>query len=106
MPNLDAAMVVLVGTKSYFSMNWTKGYWQLPLHPDSQVLYSFMTPWGVYTPTRVLSQTDAVAFCRSAAHQMSGELLFRGLLAWLDDLLGAATTSEELLDLLGQVLEI
>jgi len=107
MPNLDSAMVCLVGTTAYFTLDWTKGYWQLPLHADSQMYFSFMTPFGVYTPTRVLmGQTDAVAYCQSVVHQMFGELLFRGLLAWLDDLLGSARTVDELLDLLDQVLTI
>ncbi len=37
MPNLDVAIVTLVGTTVYFTLDWTKGYWQLPLHPESQV---------------------------------------------------------------------
>ncbi|KAF0728909.1 hypothetical protein AaE_009417, partial [Aphanomyces astaci] len=84
MPNLDSAMVCLVGTNVYFTLDWTKGYWQLPLHVDSQMYFSFMTPFGVYTLTRVLmGQTDAVAYCQSVVHQMFGALLFRGMLAWL-----------------------
>ncbi|KAF0718357.1 Aste57867_1738 [Aphanomyces stellatus] len=105
MPNLDSAMAYLVGTSVYFTLDWTKGYWQLPLHPESQEFFSFMTPFGVYTPTRVLmGQTDAVAYCQSVVHQLFGDLLFRGLLAWLDDLLGSATTVASLFDLLDQVL--
>ena len=105
MPNLDSAMACLVGTKAYFTLDWTKGYWQLPLHADSQEFFSFMTPFGVYSPTRVLmGQTDAVAYCQSVVHQMFGELLFRGLLAWLDDLLGSAMSVASLFDLLDQVL--
>ncbi|KAF0742575.1 hypothetical protein Ae201684P_008386 [Aphanomyces euteiches] len=105
MPNLDSAMACLVGTKAYFTLDWTKGYWQLPLHADSQEFFSFMTPFGVYTPTRVLmGQTDAVAYCQSVVHQMFGELLFRELLAWLDDLLGSAKSVASLFDLLDQVL--
>jgi hypothetical protein len=30
-----------------------QGYWQLPLHEDSQEFQSIITPDGVYTPTRV-----------------------------------------------------
>jgi hypothetical protein len=30
-----------------------QGYWQLPLHEDSQECQSIITPDGVYTPTRV-----------------------------------------------------
>ncbi|KAF0704574.1 hypothetical protein As57867_007294, partial [Aphanomyces stellatus] len=67
--------------------------------------FSFMTPFGVYTPTRVLmGQTDALAYCQSVVHQMFGDLLFRGLLAWLGDLLGSANTVAELFQLLDQVL--
>ncbi|ETV73005.1 hypothetical protein H257_12050 [Aphanomyces astaci] len=63
-----------------------------------------MTPFGVYTPTRVLmGQTDAVAFCQSAVDFMFADLLFKGLLAWLDDMLGYAENSKDLLD---QVLTI
>ncbi len=79
----------------------------LPLHPDSQHLYSFMTPMGLYSPTRVLmSQTDAVGFCQSAVHEMFLELLYDGLLVWLDDLLGYAPSVNQLLDILEKVLTI
>ncbi|ETV92271.1 hypothetical protein H310_13336 [Aphanomyces invadans] len=86
MPNLDSALVCLEGTSVYFTLDWTKGYWKLPLHADSQEYFSFMTPFGVYTPTRVLmGQTDAVA-CY--------------------DLLGSAKTTADLFVLLDQVLSI
>ena len=107
MPNLDAALTVLVGAQAFFTLDWFKGYWQLALHEDSQMYYSFMTPFGVYTPTRVLmGQTDAVAFCQSAVNFMFADILFKGLLAWLDDMLGYAESPEDLLDLLDQVLTI
>ncbi|KAH9100355.1 hypothetical protein LEN26_015930 [Aphanomyces euteiches] len=107
MPNLDSAMTILVGTTVYSTLDWTKGYWQLLPHPDSQMCYSYMTPWGVYTPTRVLmGQTDAVAYCQFVVHELFGDLLFLRLLAWLDDLLSAAATPGELFDLLQEVLEI
>ncbi|KAH9089265.1 hypothetical protein Ae201684P_001468 [Aphanomyces euteiches] len=89
MPMLDAALTVLVGSRVFFTLDWFKGYWQLALHEDSQMYYSFMTPFGVYTPTRVLmGQTDAVAF------------------SWLDDMLGYAEITDDLFDLLEQVLTI
>ncbi|ETV78978.1 hypothetical protein H257_07762 [Aphanomyces astaci] len=91
MPNLEVAM----------------GYWQLSLHPDSQEYYSFMTPVGVVTPTRVLmGQTDAVVYCQGVVDESFGDLLMHGLLGWLDDLLGYAPTTDELLHLLRKVLEI
>ncbi|ETV91029.1 hypothetical protein H310_14269 [Aphanomyces invadans] len=83
MPNLDSALASLEGTSDYFNLNWTKGYWLLPLHSDSQEYFSFMTPFGINTPTRVLmGQTDAEAYCQSVVRQMFDDLLFRGLLVW------------------------
>jgi hypothetical protein len=35
MPNLDPAYATLVGTEVHFTLDWTKGYWQLALHPES-----------------------------------------------------------------------
>ncbi|ETV74095.1 hypothetical protein H257_11397 [Aphanomyces astaci] len=56
-------IALLFCARVFFSLDWFKGYWQLALHEDSQMYYSFMTPFGVYTPTRVLiGQTDAVVF--------------------------------------------
>ncbi|KAF0709695.1 hypothetical protein AaE_012802, partial [Aphanomyces astaci] len=88
-----------LGARVFFTLDWFKGYWQLALHEDSQMYYSFMAPFGVYTPTRVLmGQTDVVAFCQSAVDFMFADLLFKGLLAWFDDTLGYAETPEYLLD--------
>ncbi|ETV75951.1 hypothetical protein H257_09910 [Aphanomyces astaci] len=107
MPNLDVAMGVLKDSLVYFSLDWIKGYWQLPLPPDSQEYYSFMTPVGVVTPTRVLmGQSDAVAYCQGVVDELFGDLLMHGVLGWLDELLGYAGTTTELLQLLRQVLGI
>ncbi|KAH9109318.1 hypothetical protein AeMF1_015600, partial [Aphanomyces euteiches] len=84
-----------------------EGYWQLPLHSESQEYYSFMTPIGVVTPTRVLmGQSDAVAYCQGVVDELFGEMIMHGLLGWLDDLLGYARTASDLMDLLKRVLAI
>ncbi|KAH9094099.1 hypothetical protein Ae201684P_016714 [Aphanomyces euteiches] len=107
MPNLEAAMATLVGMEVFFTLDWLKGYWQLPLHPECQMWYSFMTHFGVYTPTRILmGQTDAVAFCQSVVNELFGDLMYQGVLGWLDDLLGYARSAEQLLVLLEKVLHI
>jgi hypothetical protein len=107
MPNLEVAMGVLKDSKVYFTLDWMKGYWQLPLHPDSQEYYSFMTPIGVVTPTRVLmGQSDAVAYCQGVVDELFGDLLMHGLLGWLDDLLGYAGSADDLLRLLREVFRI
>ncbi|ETW05776.1 hypothetical protein H310_03460 [Aphanomyces invadans] len=51
-------------------------------------------------------QADAVAYCEGVVDELFGELLMHGILGWLDELLGYARTSEELLRPLRQVVEI
>ena len=54
--------------------------------------------------TRVLmDQIVTVTYCQSVVHKM---LMFRDLLAWLDDLLGSSTSVADFFDLLDVVLGI
>ncbi|GMF29090.1 unnamed protein product [Phytophthora fragariaefolia] len=60
MPQLEVVIIHLEGATVFVSCDWFKGYWQLPLDPESQELYTFMTQ---YTPLRVpMGATDSVAF--------------------------------------------
>lgn len=107
MPNLEVIMGHLEGTNRYFSFDWFRGYWQLPLHPESQELFTFMTHEGMYTPTRVpMGASDAVAYCQSAVQLMFHELLYHGILAWLDDVLGYASSEDSLLDIMESFFDI
>ena len=106
MPDLETKLPMASGLQDYFQADWWRGYWQLPLDVESQELYTVMTNRGMYTPTRVLmGATDAVAYCQAAVEQIFGELLDDKILAWLDDVLGYATSQTELLDTLERVLQ-
>jgi hypothetical protein len=90
----------------FFILDFFKGYWQLPLHPSCQEMFSFLTDLGVYTPTRVLlGGSDSVAYCQAAVQVIFQDLLYRGLLTWVDDLLGYVEDEGKLLSLLEVVLE-
>uniref|UniRef100_H3H3G8 Integrase catalytic domain-containing protein n=1 Tax=Phytophthora ramorum TaxID=164328 RepID=H3H3G8_PHYRM len=58
MPVLEVVLGDLEGAKVFFVLDWFRGYWQLPLHPDSQELYSFVTHRGIYTPIRRCAAYD------------------------------------------------
>ena len=67
MPNMEAAMSELTGDTCFATMGLCHGYWQMPLDTDSQECQSFITPDGVFTPTRVLhGQTNATAHFQAA----------------------------------------
>jgi hypothetical protein len=72
----------------------------------SRVLLVYDAIRHLHADARVDGQTDAVAYCMSVVTKLFGDLLFRGLLAWIDDFLGAAKTVDELFDLLDKVLSI
>ena len=49
--------------------------------------------------------SDSVAYCQSTVQEMLEDVLYKGLLVWLDDLLGYEKTEAGLLQLLAKVLE-
>ncbi|ETL25421.1 hypothetical protein L916_20724 [Phytophthora nicotianae] len=52
-PNLSSATQSVKGAYGFGLVDLFKGFWQLPLRPDSQELFSFVTEDGVFTPTRL-----------------------------------------------------
>ncbi|OWY97227.1 Retrotransposon protein, Ty3-gypsy subclass, partial [Phytophthora megakarya] len=105
MPILESALGLLEGSSCYFTLDWFRGYWQLPLHPESQEIFSVMTHRGIITPTRVLmGGMDAVAYCQHVVEEVFRPMLYHGVLAWLDDILGYAVDSVDLLVVLERVL--
>jgi hypothetical protein len=57
MPNRQDELHDLHGSEVFLTLDFCQGYWQIPLHKDSQDCQFFITPDGVYTPTRVLHRT-------------------------------------------------
>ncbi len=88
------------------ALTFCSGYWQLPLHPESQPLFAFMTPVGVVMPTRTTQGA-----CNFAANfQEKVEQCFLelkdNLKAWLDDFMLYARDEEHLLRILRRFFEI
>lgn len=63
MPNIEAELNDTRGSKAFAAIDFCSGYWQAPLHPESQPLFAFMTPDGVVMPTRTTQ-----GGCNSAAN--------------------------------------
>ena len=106
MPNIEAELSDVRGATAFAGIDFCSGYWQLPLHPESQPLFAFMTPDGVVMPTRTRQ-----GGCNSAANfQEKVEQCFielkENLKAWLDDFMLYARDEEHLLCLLRRFFEI
>ena len=104
MPHADQMIAKLNGSKCWFKLDFLHGYWQFPLADDSAECQSFHTPFGVYTPKRVLhGATNAVSYFQSSMESMFSDI---DLLIYLDDLLGYAVKTTKLLEKLRQVFEV
>jgi len=106
MPQIDAVLADVRGSKVFASIDFCSGYWQLPLHPESQHLHAFMTTDGVVQPTRT-----AQGGCNSAQNfQACVEPCFAtlraALLAWLDDFAMHSADEDSHLDHLEKFFQI
>ena len=104
LPVLEVVMEHLEGSSVYASLDAHKGYWQFPLHPDSQEMCSFVTHEGVFTPTRLLQgHQDSVMAFQSGMEDAMGDLLYKNVLVWIDDLLAFASDVDSLFDALEKI---
>lgn len=104
MPHADPMLAKLTGSKIWFNLDFLHGYWQFPLAETSRECLSFHTPFGVYTPNRVLhGATNVVAYFQSSMEDLFGHF---DLLIYLDDILGYASNTSSLLEKLRSVFEV
>lgn len=52
MPHIDASLAEIGGATLFAGIDFCSGYWQLPLHGDSQHYHAFMTVNGIVQPMR------------------------------------------------------
>jgi hypothetical protein len=96
MPHVESEVSRLHCSNYFDTFDLSHGYWQLPLAVEPQECQSFITPDGVYSPTRVLhGTTNAVTHMQSVLQEVLLPLA-EHLLEWLDDLLLHASSIENL----------
>jgi Reverse transcriptase (RNA-dependent DNA polymerase) len=97
MPNLQNELHNLHGSEVFATLDFCQGYWQIPLHKDSQDCQSFITPDGVYTPSRVLHGTrNATQHLQSMLVVMMDDIK-SNIKVWLDACLLHTKTEDDLL---------
>ncbi len=104
MPHADPMLANLTAAKTLFQLDFIHGYWQFSLVKHSEEYQSFHTPFGVFTPNRVLhGATNSVSYFQSTMEALFSHL---NLLIWLDDMLGYAEDANTLIATLKSVLTI
>jgi Reverse transcriptase (RNA-dependent DNA polymerase) len=97
MPNFQDELHDLHVSQVFASLDFCQGYWQIPLDKDSQDCQSFITPDGVYTPTRVLhGARNATQHLQSVLVVMIDDIK-SNIKVWLDDCLLHTKTEDDLL---------
>lgn len=100
MPHINSECTDFSGSKFFASIDFCSGYWQLPLHENSQDDFSFITHEGIFSPTR----TAQGAKNSSSNFQSRVEPCFAKLRdnfkAWQDDFVLHESSEEALLDVL------
>ncbi|KAE8901511.1 hypothetical protein PF010_g12839 [Phytophthora fragariae] len=98
-PNLAVVTQSVKGAYGFGPFNLLKGFWQLPLSPTSQELFSFLTEDGVFTPTRVpQGASDSALHFQAQMQECFRSLLYNAALVWIDDILLFARSPGEFLE--------
>lgn len=86
MPNLETEHMDFAGSIVFAAIYFCSGYWQLSTDPESYDACGTITPFGVFSSTRVLQGLmNAVAHFQSSVEPLFAELR-KNLKAWIDDL--------------------
>lgn len=56
MPNIESELLDVCGATLLVSIDFFSGYWKLPLYPEGQQLFEFLTPESLAMPTRTTEE--------------------------------------------------
>ena len=106
-PRLDDIRCHLVGSKYYASFDALSGYWQLALHPDSRKHFAFVTPFGnwEYLAVPMGAVNSAPHFQRCLETVIGPDLMYNGVLQYVDDTLVYSQSPEQLMKRLRQLFQ-
>jgi hypothetical protein len=108
MPDLEQELQWTQGMKFFLGVDFLKGFWQCPLHPESQELFAFMTPLGLLKPKRV---PQGAADSATWFHNQLQKVYYKfrrnkSMLLWIDDLLLMAPTFDDYLEQVEEFLQM
>lgn len=106
LPRIDDLLDSLSGAQYFSALDLTQGYHQLVLHSDDVPKTAFNTHIGKYQ-FKVLpfGLTNAPSVFQSAMNTLFSDMLNKGVLIYLDDILVYSKTEEEHYQLLERVLQ-
>ena len=105
MPNLESMPGLFAQAQAFCTLDLLQGYWQMPLDPQAQELFTMVTTEGLYTPTRVPQGVlNATAYFQGVMQKVLSGLVNEICLVWVDDVVIWGNSDSELLERLERVL--
>ena len=105
LPRIDDLFQQLQGAKYFSKMDFTSGYWQIAVAPEDIHKTAFTTRYGLFEWTVMpMGLTSAPSTFQRAMNILFHDLLDKGVVVYLDDVLIYAKTLEEHNVLLEKVL--
>ena len=104
MPHFEVIKKQLGNSNCYASLDAFKGYWLFPATPLCGELYSIKTPFGVFTPNRIIQGAkEAVRYFQAGMEEALHIGDREDILLWVDDILTHASTPGRLLSSLEHI---
>ncbi|POM67139.1 Hypothetical protein PHPALM_16894 [Phytophthora palmivora] len=105
--NLSVVVESVLGAYGFGTFDFHKSFWQMPLHPRCQEMFSFVTEDGVFTPTMVpQGASDSAVHFQAQMNDVLKDNLFHSVLVSIDDVLLYATTPGAFLENLSKFFSI
>jgi transposase InsO family protein len=108
LPVLQDELIKTRGMRFFLTVDFLSGFFQCPLDPESQWMYTMLTPYGNYTFTRTPQGASACPghFHTEVAKIFSPLMDRKVAMLWIDDLLLMAKTWSEFMANLTEMLEL
>ena len=100
LPHLESTLQNCEGSKHFANIDFSHGFWQIPLSKEIQEVMSIQTGSGVYSPTRTLQgrADSATYFQDETSEKFQGRV--DKMLQWIDDFLLYSKSEQELLEIM------
>ena len=106
LPRIDHTLGELHNKTYFCKLDLRSGYWQIRLHKKSQALCTFVTPHGSYKWVRMpMGLKQAAGYFQASMREVLDGLIGTACQIYLDDVLVAGNSIQELHDNLRKVLD-
>ena len=96
-PNLQSLGLLLANQRFFMSLDIFHSFWQIPLDVASQDVFTYVTPDGLWKPTRMPQGCrNATSHFQGVMHWMLGDLVGTICAIYVDDIPGSTVGEKQI----------